>query len=235
MPFSTKATRRRTAAFTFIEILVTMVMLSVLLFAAFGTLQIAISRWDVQTSLGYALQTVNSAEQEIAFDARNAVDFTTETSGSNTLYVFSLPADCQVNATYCTSGSSSTSNIDQLNANGEYVPEVVSGNLYYVDGPQVAYYLSDITGSTSVAGGTILWRALAPAGSSMFTPDKSWSLVNSSVARCPGVTSFALEDSTVNSNVPANAVEIDMNVNETSGHRSNSQSLTQDLYMMNSN
>lgn len=226
----------KTRSFTLVELIIAMIALSVLFFAVVSVFQISIHRWDVQTSFSYSLEAIDAAEGQIGSDARNAVSFTTATSGGNTLYEFTLPDNCNTNATYCTSGTVSPSNIDQVNAGGVYAPVSVSGNLLYADGPQVAYYLSDITGAQTVTGGSVLWRATAPLGSTMFTPDKSWSLVNTSVARCSGITSFNLEDLNEDLNLPANAVEINMTVTETSNHTSNTFTVSDyEISMMNHN
>jgi len=202
---------RRIASFTLIEIIVTMAIVAILFFAAVSIFQLGIRRWDVQTSYAYSMQTINASLERIGKDARNAMTIDPIAAGANTLYVFTLPTD--------------------QDASGNYVPENVSGNILYVEGPQVCYYLSDITGTTTVTGGTILWRGTAPAGSSTFTPDMSWSRVNTTVARCSGVQSFTLDTS----GVTANAVMLNMTVAGTSGHTTKTYTIQREMYMTNHN
>ena len=210
-------------AFTLIELIVAIAAVTILLFAVVNVFQIGIRRWDVQTSFAYSLETSNTAIEKIGRDARNATSFTTATSGSNTLYEFTMPFDID----------NTTSNIvDTGLPKGIYVPERPDTDLTYADGTQVCYYLSDITGGQSVTGGTILWRATAPTGSSTFTADKSWSLVNTSVARCSGIQSFAISQPATD---PDNTVEIDMTVLGTSGHTTHTYTIMREMYMANHN
>lgn len=207
-------------AFTFVEVLLASVAASILIVGACEFYMLTIKQWDVQTSYGAAVTTTDAALERIEDDARYAISFTTKTSGSNTLYVFTLPANSS-------SGTVTTSQIDALDATGNYIPQRVSGTLEYVAGPQVAFYLSNTTGSTSVSGGTVLWRATAAAGSTTFTPDSSWSLVNSSVGRCQGVQSFSI----TTNGMPSNAVLVSLSSTSTSGPQSKAYSTSRELYM----
>lgn len=212
--------------FTFVEVLIASVAASVLIVGACEFYLLTIRQWDVQTSYGSAVTTTDTALERVEADARYAMSFSTQTSGSNTLYVFTLPANCSTSANGCSSGSSSTTTINNLNATGLYVPQRVSGSLQYVAGPQVAFYLSNTTGSQSVTGGSVLWRATAPAGGS-FTPDNNWSLSNTGVGRCTGLQSFKISTS----GMPANTVQVTINLSNTSGHTSKSYTSTREIYM----
>ena len=215
----------RCRAFTMIELVVAIAVVAILLFSVVSVFQIGIRRWDVQTSFAYSLQTSNTAIEKIEKDARNATSFTTAASGSNTLYEFTMPADID---------SSTKDNVDNSipSPGGIYIPERPDTDLTYADGVQYCYYLSDITGGQSVTGGTILWRASAPAGSSTFTKDTSWSLVNTTVARCSGIQSFAISQPAAN---PDTTVQVDMSVAGTSGHTTHTYTISREMYMGNHN
>jgi hypothetical protein len=99
----------------------------------------------------------------------------------------------------------------------------------YVGGTDVGYYLSDITGSVDVTGGTILWRATRPTGTSTWTPDTQWSLVNTNVARCNNVTSLAFDDN--QALYPANSVNVTITASYTQGKVTSSYSQVRDVYL----
>jgi len=194
---------------------------SLLIVAACEFYILTIKQWDVQTSYAASTATTGAVLDHVNVIARYAMNFSTTTSGSNTLYVFTLPNDTP-------SGVIALSKIDRTCATGSYIPQRASdGSLQFVDGPQVAFYLSDATGSMSVTGGTILWRATAPAGTSTFTPDTLWSMANTNVGRYPGIQSFTID--TVNQ--PANAVNVSLTVNATSGHNSKTYTTSRVFYM----
>jgi type II secretory pathway pseudopilin PulG len=215
---------RKRRAFTLVEVVIAAAAVVVLLYGVVGIYVLALHRWDFQTSYGIAIQTTGTALEAIDDDARNAISFTTLAEGSNTLYVFTLPSAAEVNGATVTV---TPQNMDAVT----YIPARTDGvDLDYDNGLQVCYYLSDITGSQTVTGGTILWRATAPAKSSTFTPDKTWSLVNTSQARCSGVQSFSIAASGTD-----NMVLLTMSVIGASGHQSYSYSVSRDLYEMDHN
>jgi len=194
---------------------------SLLIIAASEFYLLTIKQWDVQSSYGASTATTGAVLEHVNAIARYASDFTTTTSGGNTLYVFTLPNNTP-------SGVIAMSKIDRTSATGSYIPQRASdGSLQFVDGPQVAFYLSDTTGSTSVTGGTILWRATAPAGTTTFTPDTLWSMANTSVGRYPGIQSFTLSTA----GQPGNAVELKVTVQSTSGHNAKTYTTSRVLYM----
>jgi hypothetical protein len=203
-------TRKRgvgTGGFTLIEVIIASAAMAVMLIGICEILQLCIRRWDIQTSYNISVSGVDTALQRIQSDARFATSFTTTTVGANTLYVFTLPAN--------------------KDAAGNYIPQRVSGALEYVAGPQVCFYLSDITGAQDAANGTILWRATAPAGSSVFTADTSWSLANSTVGRCPNVQSFSI----TTAGMPANSAQVSLTLEGASGFQTHTYSIVRQLNM----
>ena len=178
-----------------------------------------IKQWDVQTSYGQATATTDTVLDQVNAVARYSMSFTTQTVGANTLYVFTLPGNT-------TTGTATVSNLDASNAKGAYIPQRQSDNsLQYNEGPQVAFYLSDRTGSESVAGGTILWRATADVGGSL-TPDTQWSMANTNVGRFSGLQSF-----TISSSNQPNTVTVSLSVLGSSGHNTKTYVTTRDMYM----
>lgn len=91
---------------------------------------------------------------QLTKDLRTATKMTTTWMGSNPVYTFSFPA--------------------VTDAIGNATPSWVGRKLSYGTGAQVRFYRSDATGDPSVSGGTIVWRATAPAGSTAFLPDTAW-------------------------------------------------------------
>jgi len=194
---------------------------SLLIVAASEFYLLTIKQWDVQSSYGASTATTGAVLEHVNAIARYASDFSTTTSGANTLYVFTLPNNTP-------SGVIALSKIDRTSATGSYIPQRASdGSLQFVAGPEVAFYLSDTTGSTSVTGGTILWRATAPAGTSTFTQDTLWSMANTSVGRYSGIQTFTITQPDPTSNV----VEIKLTVQSKSGHNAKTYTTSRQLYM----
>ena len=108
----------------------------------------------------------------VAKETRSAIRFETRYSTSGKpLYTFILPADSD--------------------ASGNFTPVRTASGLTYREGRQVQYYLSDATGSPT-ANGQFLWRATAPAGSTVFTPDTAWSRRTSTQSRYDLLSSFQI-------------------------------------------
>lgn len=194
--------------FTLTEVLLASTASAVILATLCMAYQYSLNRWDVITCSGIAMSSADTALERIEKDARSATGFTTSTVSGNTLYIFTLPAN--------------------TNGSGQYIPQRVGGSLSYVNGPQVCFYLSDITGSQSVTNGTILWRGTAPAGSSTFTKDSSWSLVNTSTARCDNMQTFNI----TTSGMPQHTVQVNISLSNTSGHKSSTYTISRNIYMM---
>ncbi len=198
---------RKNHGFTLAEIIIAVVLSAIVLLPICGILQLALRRWDVQASYNFAVQKSNVALQRIQADGSNAISdsFSTRPSG-NLIYYFTIPLD--------------------KDANGHYIPERVDADLTYVDGTDVGYYLSDITGNVDVTGGTVLWRATRPASTSTWTPDTSWSKVNTNVARCSSVQSLVFDSTTA----PPNAVKVTITVQQVQGHTTKTYTQSREIY-----
>ena len=179
-----------------------------------GIFQLALRRWDVQSSYGFAVQKANAGIERMQADGANAISDSTDTTpGGNTIYYFTVPP-----------------NADK-DPSGNYVPEIVNSQLTYVNGIDIGFYLSDITGNVNVINGTVLWRATRPSGGANWTPDASWSKVNTNVARCDQVQSFTFDGSAA----PPNAVDITLTVQQTQGHTVKAYTVSRRIYEPNHN
>lgn len=197
---------------TLVEIMLGVVLSAIVILPIWGILQLAMRRWNQQASYGLAMQTTNVALQAVQSDGLNAIDWSsTVETGGNTLYYFILPDNKDATNTY-------------------YVPEIVNSAVEYVPGPESGYYLSDLTGSLTVTNGTNLWHATKPLGGS-WTPDTSWSLVNTSMARCPNVTTLSFNDASS----PSNAVQVTITASYTEGTTTNSYTQVRQVYFENHN
>ena len=199
--------RPATRGFTLIEMVIASAAMAVMLIGICEILQLAVRRWDIQTSYSVSVGTVDTALERVQADARFATTFSTSSVAGNPIYIFTLPAN--------------------TDAAGNYVPQRVSGALQYVAGPKVCFYLSDLTGGEGVANGTVLWRATAPTGSAVFTPDQSWSLVNRTLGRCSNIQSFSISTT----GMPINSAQVSIALSDTTGFQTHNYSVVRELAM----
>ena len=111
--------RPATRGFTLIEMVIASAAMAVMLIGICEILQLAVRRWDIQTSYSVSVGTVDTALERVQADARFATTFSTSSVAGNPIYIFTLPAN--------------------TDAAGNYVPQRVSGALQYVAGPKVCF------------------------------------------------------------------------------------------------
>jgi prepilin-type N-terminal cleavage/methylation domain-containing protein len=197
--------------FTLTEMLVVMAILSLVIMAVSDIYVTGLQRWGVIYTRTAGLQQINTAMEKLKEDIGNAIACVPEYSGSNVVYTFILPA--------------------AKDSGGAWIPSVVNAGLIYPNGSRVRYYLSDSTGSSSVTGGNILWRATAPNGSTSYTPDSSWSMPGGR-ALCGNVQTFSL--SIVN-NPASVAVLLSLSAQVTDGGKTTNYSLDRTIRLACSN
>lgn len=158
--------------FTLTELMVTMTVLALIFSVVLDFWHVSAVNQKHLLTKTQSFTNTTSVLNVVEREARQAIRFEVRTSTSGkSLYTFILPAN--------------------TDAGGNYTPVRTSTGLTYQEGRQVQYYLSDATGSPT-ANGNILWRATAPAGSTAFTPDTTWSMRNSTQPRYPTLQSFVI-------------------------------------------
>jgi len=196
-------------AYTLVELLVIVAIMVALLGALLPIFAFMTRLWGTQLSYAMAVQQTNMSLQLMTREIHQSMSFATLTSGSNTVYAFTLPSE--------------------QDSNGNYVPVSQNGVAAYGTGIQVAYYLSDSTGSLSKSNGQSLWRATLPAGQTIWTPDTTWSRYNIGTTRYANVQSFIISTS----GMPTNTVNISLQMKDIEGAQSRTCSVSQSVAMVN--
>lgn len=186
-------------------------VLGVVTAAVLGVFGGVTRQWGGQVSRARAVQDAALGLMLVGREASRATTFQPLDSAGYA-NVFTFPAD--------------------TDAQGNLVPARVGAGLAYQSGSKVRFYLSDSTGSPA-APGSILWRATAPAGSNVWTPDSSWSLSPNGSGRGRVETASALAFS--QANVPNNVVRIRLTVTVKEGGQVTAETLRRDVYLSNSN
>lgn len=186
-------------------------VLSVVFAAVLGIFGGVTRQWGGQVSRANAVQEANLGLMLMGREASGAMAYQPLDSAGYAS-VFTFPAD--------------------KDAQGNAVPARSGAGLAFQSGAKVRFYLSDATGSPT-ASGSILWRATAPAGSNVWTPDSSWSLApgNSTRGRVENASSLSVSQA----NVPNNVVRIILAVTVKEGAQISTETLRRDVYLSNSN
>lgn len=186
-------------------------VLGVVLAAVLGVFGSVTGAWGGQVSRARAVQSANLGLLRMGREIGGAVSYEPRDAAGWT-NVFTLPADAD--------------------AAGNPVPASVGGGLVYQNGPKTRFYLSNATGSPN-APGSILWRATAPAGSSVWTPDADWSLLreDSGRGRIENVSALAFSQA----NLPANVVLLALTLTVKEGAQISVLTLRRDVFLANSN
>lgn len=204
----TQRKRQNSAGFTLVELLVVMVVLSLIIAPVADIYIMGLQRWGSIYTRSAGLTQINSTLERMTYDITNAIAFVPETSGSNPVYTFIMPG--------------------KKDAQGVWQPVSVNAGLIYTNGSRVRYYLSDNTGSSTVTGGHILWRATAPNGNSSYTPDTSWSL-SGRLPRCGSVQSLGV---TPVGNLNSVAVQVAMTIQVTDGGKTTNYPVTRTFALL---
>jgi prepilin-type N-terminal cleavage/methylation domain-containing protein len=203
--------RRPRYGFTLIEMLATMTIMTLVLVVIADIYITAATRWSKLAAQSASRQYSALALERMGQEIRTAMSFQVDTVNSNTVYTLTFP--------------------NAVDASGSYVPVSSGSGLAYQAGGRTRYYLSNISGGLNATGGQILWRATAPAGSTVYTPDTSWSLIKSNVARYENIRSLNMQ---MVSGLIA-TVQINITLRATEGTSSNDYSLSRNIAMKNSN
>jgi prepilin-type N-terminal cleavage/methylation domain-containing protein len=151
--------------FTLMELMVTMTVAALIFSVVLDVWHVSSVNQKHLLTKTQSFANTTSVLDIIEREARQAIRFEIKTSTSGkSLYTFVMPAN--------------------RDANNNFTPVRTGNGLVYQEGQQVQYYLSNTTGSPT-ANGNILWRATAPAGSAVFTPDTTWSMRNTTQPRYP--------------------------------------------------
>ena len=208
---SRRARAQSRAAFTLIELVVAMSMMSVVSISVvmlFGTLM---HQWGQNISRANATQAATMALNKIAKEAGKAMAFSAS-GGPGGLPYFTFPANAD--------------------AGGNYVPAWLNNRLQFQPGTNVAYCVSNATGAVAAAG-TILWRQYQMGGIGVWTPDLTWSLRPGSAAH-GSIENLTAMTFTTNG-LPAYTVRVSVTVTVAEGKQSNTITLQRDVYLSSHN
>ena len=203
--------RQSRAAFTLIEILVSMSVMSVVSIAVlmiFGTVS---RQWGQNISRANATQYATMALNRIAKETSMAMTYTSS-GGPGNLAFFTFPSD--------------------TDTGGNYVPAWANGVLQFRAGTNVAYCRSDGTGATT-ASGTILWRQYQTGGTGAWTADQKWAMRPGSTTHGNIENLTALTFTT--SGLPTYTVRVSVTVTVVEGKQTNTITLQRDIYLSNHN
>ncbi len=202
----------RKSAFTLLELLLVMAISGLILSAILEVLVHGVRQWNSQASRGMSTQLGTAALDRIEREVRDAISFSTLTVGGNTVYCFTLPADKD---------------------SGSYIPHRLNnGTFEYAAGPQVAYYVSNLTGllplSSSGPNGC-LWRATRGSGLGLWLPDTAWSRETTTQARFNSVQNLVFSTA----GLPPNMVQVQLTLSSTEGGTTRTATVTRQIYLRN--
>jgi prepilin-type N-terminal cleavage/methylation domain-containing protein len=197
--------------FTLMELMVTMTVAALIFSVVLDVWHVSSVNQKHLLTKTQSFANTTSVLDIIEREARQAIRFEIKTSTSGkSLYTFVMPAN--------------------RDANNNFTPVRTGNGLVYQEGQQVQYYLSNTTGSPT-ANGNILWRATAPAGSSVFTPDTTWSMRNTTQPRYPTLQTFAISTY----DAWGTQIAIDARTTESAGARSASYTGREVVSLVNNN
>lgn len=154
--------KQRRAA-TIVELMVTTAVCATVLGVS-GMAYVTVTKRAARDAASCAVAMQASAlAEDLTREIRNSLDASVSGSGSGKVLKLTLP---------------NGKDVDGDGVPDQFQPSSVAsdGSLTYAKGPELQYYMSDITGNAS--SGTVLWRQIKPLSGSA-SPDSRWSLVNS--------------------------------------------------------
>ncbi len=180
--------RRTHSAFTLIELIVVATVSTLVLSIVADIYCNGVVRYTHHSARTLGQRKIAMLNTLLTKDIRNTVKMTTDMVGSNTVYTFTFPVG--------------------IDAIGNATPAWVGHQLNYNLGAQVRYYLSDTTGDMSITGGSIIWRATAPAGSTVFIPDTAWTRDAGGNYNFDDITSFTMTQNSASRSVYVSAYAV---------------------------